>query len=530
MAEHAHHDAPRRTFERHCDVAVVGGSAAGLAAALQLGRQRRSVIVIDAGEPRNAPAAHMHSFLGFEGAPPTAFTAAGREEVRSYGGEVVPGRVINVTRAVDGRFRLELAGGHAVVARRVLAATGLVDELPEIDGLAEGWGRDVFHCPYCHGFEVRDQRIVQIVTHPAALHPAGLWRQLSAQFTVVLHDGVDADNPEAMRLRAAGVDIIDARVERVVHDGGRVTAVMLDNGTRLDTDAIAIAPRFRVRVEPFAKLGLVVSAHPNGAGDIVETDGTGQTNVPGLYAAGNVTDPAQQVLQAAANGSRVGGMISFSLAAEDIDAAARPSATEGDWDHRYGGEQVWSGNPNGTLVAEIVGITPGRALDVGAGEGGDAIWLAEQGWKVTANDISQRALDRVANEAARRGLVVECHHSDANAVDPFEREAFDLVSAQYASIPRTPDGRGVRNLLDAVAPGGTLLVVGHDLEPMRTAIDTSRESRPFDPDAYVRVEDVAAALADASDWEIDVHERRARPAGAASSHHVDDVVLRARRR
>src|SRR5688500_1613321 len=119
-----------RTVERHCDVAVVGGSAAGLAAALQLGRQRRSAIVIDAGEPRNAPAAHMHSYLSREGVPPSELTALGREEVRSYGGEVLAGRVTGVTRTDDDRFRVELVGGHSIVARRVLAATGLVDELP----------------------------------------------------------------------------------------------------------------------------------------------------------------------------------------------------------------------------------------------------------------------------------------------------------------------------------------------------------------------------------------------------------------
>ncbi len=175
--------------ERHADVAVVGGSAAGLAAALQLGRQRRSVIVVDAGEPRNAPAAHMHSYLGHEGLPPSDLAAIGREEVRSYGGEVVTGRVVDVTRTDDDRFRVDLTGGHTVFARRVLAATGLVDELPDIDGLAEHWGGDVIHCPFCHGFEVRDQRIVQIVTHPMDLRRAGLFRQLSARCTLVLHDG-----------------------------------------------------------------------------------------------------------------------------------------------------------------------------------------------------------------------------------------------------------------------------------------------------------------------------------------------------
>ncbi len=201
MSEHTH-----RTMERHCDVAVVGGSAAGLAAALQLGRQRRSVIVIDAGEPRNAPAAHMHSYLGYEGHPPSDLTSIGREEVRSYGGEVISGRAVDVSRTDDGRFRVQLTGGHSVFARRVLAATGLVDELPDIEGLAEHWGGDVIHCPFCHGYEVRDQRIVGIITHPMGLHPAGLFRQLTSRLTLVLHDGVAADDAEVVALRAAGVN------------------------------------------------------------------------------------------------------------------------------------------------------------------------------------------------------------------------------------------------------------------------------------------------------------------------------------
>lgn len=520
-----------RTVERHCDVAVIGGSAAGLAAALQLGRQRRSVIVIDSGEPRNAPAAHMHSYLGYEGVAPSELTAIGREEVRSYGGEVLAGRAVDVTRLDDGHFRVALVGGHTVIARRVLAATGVVDDLPDIEGLAEHWGRDVIHCPFCHGFEVRDQRIVQIITHPMNLHPAGLFRQLSARFTVVLHEGVDATSPEVDALRAAGVNIVDARVRRVVTgDDGHVAAVESTSGDRIEADAVVIGARFRVRAEAFASLGLEPAAHPNGLGDFIETDQTGETSVPGLYAAGNLTDPSQQVLQAAANGSRVGGMISFSLVDEEIKAAARPSANEADWDQRYGGDAVWSGNPNGTLVNEIDGVTAGRALDVGAGEGGDAVWLAEHGWQVTANDISQRALDRVAALAQQRGLPIECHHADANAYSAFEVAAFDLVSAQYASIPRTPDGRGVRNLLDAVAPGGTLLVVSHDLEPIRAPIDTREQSRAFDPDAYVRVDDFVAAMADSPLWDVQVDEKRPRPPGAASaSHHVDDIVLRARR-
>jgi len=515
--------------ERHCDVAIVGGSAAGLAAALQLGRQRRSVIVVDSGEPRNAPAAHMHSYLGHEGVPPSEFAAIGRAEVRSYGVEVIAGRAVNVTGNKADGFRVELDDGHAVVARRVLAATGLTDELPDIAGVAEHWGGDVIHCPFCHGFEVRDRRIVQIVTHPMGLHPAALFRQLSDRLTMVLHAGVAADHPELDALRAAGVSVIAQRVSRIVTgDDGHVAAVELESGDRIDADAVVVGARFRARAAAFASLGLEPVEHPSGLGDFIETDQTGQTSIPGLYAAGNLTDPSQQVLQAAADGSRVGAMISFSLAHEDVEAKTRrPLPGENAWDHRYEGGQIWSGDPNPSLVAELAGIVPGRALDVGAGEGGDAIWLAEQGWKVTASDISRQALQRLAAEADRRGLAIECQHADANTLGAFEAGAFDLVSAHYATLPRTPDRRAVHNLIDAVAPGGTLLVVSHHPEAIRVQSDTGHRHH-HDPDAYVPVDEFVAELTDSADWEIEIHEKRPRPVGSASPH-IDDSVLRARR-
>src|SRR6185437_8893483 len=141
---------------------------------------------------------------------------------------------------------------------------------------------------------------------------------------------------------------------------------------------------------------------------------------------------------------------------------------------------------------------------------------------VTASDVSTKALARVGAEAERRGLPVECLHADANARRPYEPGGYDLVSAQYASIPRTPDQRGVHNLLAAVAPGGTLLVVSHDLEPMRAPVDTAAHGRPFDPDAFLRVGDFVTALAASTSWDIEVHEKRPRPPGAATAaHHVE---------
>jgi thioredoxin reductase/SAM-dependent methyltransferase len=520
------------TVERHCDVAVIGGSAAGLAAALQLSRQRRSVLVVDDGTPRNAPAAHMHGYLGHEGVAPADLRAVGREEVRSYGGEVLEGRVVEVLRRDDGRFRLDLTGGHTLVARRVLVATGLSDELPTIDGVAEQWGRGVVHCPFCHGFEVRDQRLVQIVTHPLGLHPTPLFRHLTDRLTVVLHDPTGLAPSVVDALAGSGVTLERSQVRRVVTGpDGEVSGVELADGRVLAADAVVVGSRFRARVEVLAPLGLTATPHASGAGDVLAVDPRGEASAPGVYAAGNVTDPSLQVLPSAAQGSQVGAMIAFSLAEQDLRDAARRSGEEADWDHRYGGaERTWSGNPNGTLVHEVAGLTPGRALDVGAGEGADALWLAEHGWKVTATDISGNALSRVRAEAERRGLGVDLVRSDANDPSPFGTDTFDLVSLQYGSFKRTPDRRGLRHLLAAVAPGGTLLVVHHDLTPLREPVDVATQTRMYDPQAFVGVDEVAAALAaDPDTWHVDVHETRPRPPGAASTHHVDDVVLRATR-
>ncbi|MFD4790966.1 FAD-dependent oxidoreductase [Streptomyces sp. NPDC058459] len=519
-------------LQRHCDVAVIGGSAAGLAAALQLSRQRRGVVVVDDGTPRNAPAAHMHGYLGHEGVAPGELTETGREEVRAYGGEVLSGRVVGVHRRDDGRFRLDLTGGHTLVARRVLAATGLSDELPAIDGVAGGWGRGVIHCPFCHGFEVRDQRVVQIVTHPLGLHPTPLFRHLTDRLTVVLHDPAGLDEGAVEALAASGVTIERAEVGRVLTGpDGEVSGVELGDGRVLEADAVVVGSRFRARADVLAGAGLTTTAHPTGAGDVLAVDPRGETAVPGIYAAGNVTDPSLQVLPSAAQGSQVGAMIAFSLAEEDLRSAVRHSGEQADWDHRYAGpDRAWSGNPNGTLVHEATALSPGRALDVGTGEGADALWLAEHGWKVTATDISGNALARVRAEAERRGLAVDLVRGDAGDPAPFGTETFDLVSLQYGSFKRTPDQRGLRSLLAAVAPGGTLLVVHHDLTPLSDPVDVATQTRMYDPAAFVGVDEIFDALtADPGTWRVEIHETRPRPAGAASSHHVSDVVLRATR-
>lgn len=196
-----------------------------------------------------------------------------------------------------------------------------------------------------------------------------------------------------------------------------------------------------------------------------------------------------------------------------------------EWDERYtAAAQVWSGQPNAALVAEVAGLQPGRVLDVGCGEGADAVWLAQLGWDVTALDVSEVALERATRHAAELG--VDVHWLRAGLVDAqLAAEGFDLVSAQYPALLRTPDRDAERALIAAVAPDGLLLVVHH------ADVDTARAIEGgFDPADYVSPSDVAAVLGD--DWQFDLDERRPRqaPVTGAGSHHTHDVVLRARRR
>jgi len=199
-------------------------------------------------------------------------------------------------------------------------------------------------------------------------------------------------------------------------------------------------------------------------------------------------------------------------------------ALRAEWDTRYADrQQLWSGRPNGALVAEVAALTPGRVLDVGCGEGADAVWLARGGWDVTALEVSGVALERAVGHARDADVPVRWIHAaltDA-ALPP---ASFDLVSAQYPALLRTPDTASERALLAAVAPGGVLLLVHH------AGMDTHQpDDSGFDPADYVWPAMVAALLDD--DWEVEVDEQRPRvsPEGGAGAHHTDDIVLRARR-
>ena len=298
------------------DVVVVGGGAAGLSGAVALLRSRRRVLVVDAGRPRNAPAAGVHNLLTRDGLPPLELVALGREEVRRYGGAVREGRVIAAERRGDG-FTVGLDGGERLTTRRLLVTSGLVDELPEVAGLRERWGHQVLHCPYCHGWEVRDQRIGVLATGPAAVHQALLFSQLSDDVVVLTHP----DPPQAedrARLSAAGVRLQEGEVVALEGPPDGLEGARLVDGTMVPLDALVIAPRMLARSAVLDSLGLAPEPHPSGLGEQYPSGPMGVTAVPGVWVAGNVADVGAQVMGAAAAGTMAGAAINMDLVESDL--------------------------------------------------------------------------------------------------------------------------------------------------------------------------------------------------------------------
>jgi thioredoxin reductase len=302
----------KQTSPHSFDVVVVGGGAAGLSAALVLGRARRRVLVVDAAKPRNAPASHMHGYLSRDGMPPSELLAAGRAELSVYGVELVE----DVVAEIAPGFTIRLAGGRTLSARAVVIATGATDDLPDIAGARERWGRDFLHCPYCHGWEVRDQPLGVLGTHPAAVEHAHLVRGWTDDLIFFAHTyPVTAD--ERAGLAARGIAVVDGVVAGLSVDDDRLTGVELVDGRVVPRAAVFVRPAVRPHNDGLlASLGCELDA----AGFAV-ADATGRTSVPGVWVAGNAANPRAQVITAAGEGSAAAIALNADLVADDVRSA-----------------------------------------------------------------------------------------------------------------------------------------------------------------------------------------------------------------
>ena len=301
-------------MHRH-DVVVIGGGAAGLSAALVLARARRTVAVVDAGAPRNAPAAHMHGFLSRDGLPPQDLLAVGRDEMTSYGGTLIDGSVAATTRCADGGFEVRLDDGSVLAARRVLVATGLHDVLPDIPGVRERWGRDLLHCPYCHGYEVRDQPLGVLGGTTEAVQHAQLVRQWSSDVVLFPH----TDTPTAHQreqLAAREIRVVEGTVQRLLVEDDQLTGVELEHGRVVRRTAVFVRPRFVPSTDLLVSLGCDLDDD-----GWVRTDAVGRTTVPGVSVAGNVANPRAQVITAAGEGSSAAIALNADLVDDDVHTA-----------------------------------------------------------------------------------------------------------------------------------------------------------------------------------------------------------------
>jgi thioredoxin reductase len=285
------------------DAIVIGGSYAGLAAALQLGRARRRVLVLDAGQRRNRFAAHAHGFLGFDGATPEAIAAAGRANVLAYATAELREAYATEVRAADSRFVVRTAADE-LHARRVILATGVADELPAIPGLAERWGRGVFHCPYCHGFELDRGRLGVLAVDALSVHQAVLASEWSAEggTTLLTNGAFEPDADQLAQLAARRISVERTAVASV--RGDRDLALDLADGRVLPLAGVFVLPRTRI-ADPFAaQLGCELEHGPLGA--YYKTDERKETTVPGVFACGDVASPMPSVAFAVADGTRAG--------------------------------------------------------------------------------------------------------------------------------------------------------------------------------------------------------------------------------
>jgi thioredoxin reductase len=296
------------------DVVIVGGGPGGLAAALALGRARKRVLLFDAGPRRNAAAAHLHNFVTRDGTPPDEFRAAGRRELATYPNVEVRDARVEAITGIQNTFTVASSPRSAIEARRILLATGMIDEALAIDGARELWGRSIFQCPYCHGWEARDRRWGYLVLPATASHllPFALQARGWTRDVVVLTNGaVDVPADAQAPLRAAGVVVETAPIARLVAREGELEAVALADGRTVRCDVLFAHPPQR-QVELVRALGVAL----DGDGFVQVDPMRRETSIPGIYAAGDLTTRMQGAIVAASLGMQTAAAINVELTME----------------------------------------------------------------------------------------------------------------------------------------------------------------------------------------------------------------------
>ncbi|MBV4495175.1 NAD(P)/FAD-dependent oxidoreductase [Pseudomonas sp. SWRI12] len=292
----------------HYDVIIAGGSYAGMSAALQLARARRKVLVIDAGQRRNRFAASAHGFLGQDGRAPGDIADDARRQLLAYPTVEWVSATASKASQEAGGFLVESHDGQRYSTQRLLLASGVIDELPDVEGLAQRWGKSVFHCPYCHGYELEQGPIGVLATSPMSLHHALMLPDWGP--TTFFTNGVfEPDLEQQDSLARRGVTLVPERVERI--EGDRADVVLAD-GRVIAIDGLFVLPRIQVAGSLAASLGCAFEDGPLGA--FIQADPmTRATSVPGVFVCGDAAMPFGSVALAVGDGVRAGSGVHRSL-------------------------------------------------------------------------------------------------------------------------------------------------------------------------------------------------------------------------
>lgn len=295
------------------DVIIIGGSYAGLSAAMALGRSLKNVLIIDSGYPCNTPTPHSHNFLTQDGATPAAIAALGKQQVQQYDTVQFYDDLATEGSILENGFSITTKNGATFQAGKLIFATGIRDLLPNIKGFAESWGKSVIHCPYCHGYEFRNKKTGIMANGEMAFHLSALVNNLSKHLTIFTNGPAGLKPEQIAALKKHHIPVIETPITEIIQQKGNITGVVLADGSMEELDALYARLPFEQHCPIPQSLGCVINEQGH-----IQVDNMQKTSVPGVFACGDNSSPMRSVANAVATGNFAGAIVNKELTEEQF--------------------------------------------------------------------------------------------------------------------------------------------------------------------------------------------------------------------